>query len=969
MMKKTSMPVEGLYILSFFILMTLAGSTLYLYINAQSTASDYRINAAGLLEQAESLRNYIDQERRYILETVVFFLGSQSGIPNIDEFSNINLSLMSQNPDSEACYDELLSRLEIVTGEMMTRCAKSDMFEYPDQCGVWKCDNYMYSYAECSDIDPFIARVCCKQAVKGNNPLINYQDAINAGGTATGYVCHEGCLITFNDTLPNKCTNRDSCGALWCKENNLEVPETFSGIPYYYKMGEPLVTKNGYPITYEEGEGGKYCISGLVYNPEYPYNQSSICRNLFDESKKTDLINNLVELSNKYFGMLSPNFKQKVESSYDTDLDVSFAMHYLGCNKEYCEFSWMPIGNNEAGFVGKGSQGRPLVEFSTEFLSHYYMPIPLEEMVETVNQIVDDKLVVDFMMSKLRDITLNRRSDYERKQAEGPENWYNIIAKELGVNCTGVPQKNAGKTLLENKGLEAWYYDNSSCGQDPWNNDCNYECLMQFMSSELYFSIRNPLNASMINLPGKDKYLLRPNYRFIYNSLGGVFYPENNIGLDSVSSGGVYLKPGYKYHVFVKAEKPLNATIKIIDDGFSKAYNYSSRGESYDLLSKIEIGNCVHHNPYHEGADDMPYNDRLVCCMPEDIVEDESGVWCEGGGHENAYCTERHPNYGKSHHMNPCTYSPTSNPVTGADYYGQLDYQAAALKLGGPVIVEVKCKSNDGCNMSRVELLRVEYTNTIKETGSYEYYKNTSDCSDGMGEVELEYYNMDKEELYYTALCMRGLGFSWAYIYENETVFWDSFTQEFSKNDINKINELVYEHPPCVDENNIVRYGGSCTRGHPTHSKIIPEQGLPLDYYSINEYYDKIDLAEGSFNISKNFTSTLNLEYFAGIRERLYELNKNKSYMAYPVKWNFAYRDAFMYDQTDVGGDSKCGIRLDDVDGRRYPDCHCRKCGTYHGCILDFSSLTGQDMVEYLYNTIGIFTNQEYLDNEVVDYS
>ena len=147
----------------------------------------------------------------------------------------------------------------------------------------------------------------------------------------------------------------------------------------------------------------------------------------------------MIELSNKYFNYLSPTFRKNVERVFDVGLSTSFAMHFLGCDEDYCEFSWIPFGEDEQSFTGRGTAGKPLVDFTTNFVSHFQMPIPLESMVTTVNEIVEEDLFVGFMMSQIGNITVALEPELGSLVRDGPSGWRKRMGTELGINCDGEP--------------------------------------------------------------------------------------------------------------------------------------------------------------------------------------------------------------------------------------------------------------------------------------------------------------------------------------------------------------------------------------------------------------------------------------------------------------------------------------------------------------------------------------------------
>ncbi|MBN1923319.1 MAG: hypothetical protein JW791_00990 [Nanoarchaeota archaeon] len=519
MKKRAEIPVGGLYIVAFLILLGLAGMSLYLFLNGQSTAIDYRISAASILQISEEYQKFIDQERRFVIETVLFFLGSQGGVENVAEYNSVNLETVSDtaNPDydiqARACYDILNSKIPSPSSELISRCFKDNpnLFFNPESQGLWKCDNQMYSYQTCTTIPTMVAKLCCENT----DTLISYTSLktnFDNGneGTANGFSCHQGCLNAFG--VESSCSNLDYCGALWCKSNNLEIPETYSGVPYYYKIGD---TNPGY-----------YCASSYTFTPENYYDNGT----LWEGADTSDIINQLVSLANNYFYKPSPEFSSYLATYFGSKAEVTFQLEFRGCSDIMCEFAWVPYGASTQGFIGRGSGGVPMMEFSSQLVSLQNIPIPVQDMIDFSKNIILQEEIKNYLVSSLENMVFNPHYDADPVNKKSMKDWKNDFGSEVfDINCGGAAVAGAGE-LRTTSVFDI--YDDSGCGEDPYNNDCSYDCLMQHASNELYMSTSNPF---VYDRSDAYDYKLRPIFRFIKSSLGasistGISVPPNTCG-------------------------------------------------------------------------------------------------------------------------------------------------------------------------------------------------------------------------------------------------------------------------------------------------------------------------------------------------------------------------------------------------------------------------------------------------------
>ncbi|MFA5333726.1 MAG: hypothetical protein WC376_04495 [Candidatus Nanoarchaeia archaeon] len=466
-MKKTAIPVEAFYILAYLILMSLAGATLYFYIESQSLGPNYRISAASIIEESESIKKLVDQERLFVLETVIFFLGSQGGVVNLNEYNDYNISLIPASDSATlSCLNNLksLNNNQYPTKEISSRCITNlDYYLNPESIGAWKCDDKTRYYATCSNIGNF--KVCCESFNIANQ----------------GFNCHEACLSALDFDVSN-CQDKTFCGALWCKENNLEIPESFQGVQYYYKISQK--------------HPGFFCPSPISYNPEYSYASGVFWQGL----DKNSIMKNLIDLSNKYFYLPNPNFKSYISRVYQKDLKIAFQLIYKGCTQESCEFSWVPSGESTQSFEITGLGGIPMVRMSSDILSLQSINIPLLDMIDYSREIIEGRKIEDFFSSTLSDNVLVKHDSNLLPINNLPKDWKNYFSKYSGTNDYG------------------GVYDDSKCGQDYLNNN-DYECLMQHVSTKLYSAISAPMKSER---ESGMEFSLRPVFNFISSSLGGV---------------------------------------------------------------------------------------------------------------------------------------------------------------------------------------------------------------------------------------------------------------------------------------------------------------------------------------------------------------------------------------------------------------------------------------------------------------
>jgi hypothetical protein len=462
-MKKSEIPVEGFYILAYLVLMSLAGATLYFYIEAQSLGPNYRISAASIIEESESIKKLIDQERLFVLETVMFFLGSQGGVDQIDEYNAYNESKATKDSATNTCLENLKSLNSglFPSKEITSRCITNKNFYYnPESLGVWKCDDKTRYYTTCEDIANY--GKCCESVSSGK-----------------GYNCHEACLLALGFNT-SKCYDKTFCGALWCKEDNLEIPETFQGVQYYYKISQK--------------HPGYFCPSPLSYNPEQYYGPGEFWKGLDSNL----IIKNLIDLSNKYFYLLNPNFRSYISSVYQKDLKIAFQLNYKGCSKTSCEFSWVPYGEVSQDFEITGLGGIPMVKMSSDVLSLQSINIPLLDMIDYSKEIIKGRKIEDFFSNTLKDNVLVKVDTTSLPINIIPQDWVNHFSKFLGTNDYG--------------GL----YDDSNCGLDYMTNN-DYGCLMQHVSTKLYSTISTPMQS---NRESGINFNLRPVFNFVISSLG-----------------------------------------------------------------------------------------------------------------------------------------------------------------------------------------------------------------------------------------------------------------------------------------------------------------------------------------------------------------------------------------------------------------------------------------------------------------
>ncbi|MDD2679140.1 MAG: hypothetical protein PHS81_04625, partial [Candidatus Nanoarchaeia archaeon] len=485
-MKKTEIPVESLYILSFLVLMSLAGTSLYFYMEGQSTARNYRMSAALILEESESLKLMVDQERQFVLETVIFFLGSQGGVANIAEYNEYNLTLI----DSEGGSDlECINAMKEMAGgiypspEVLSMCVKNpENYNHQDNIGAWKCDDMIYSYEVCTEYEKdgisMNPSICCES---GNE------------------ICNEGCLSAIGFDAENYCAKKTYCGALLCKENFLEIPESYTGVQYYYKIGEQ--------------SPGYSCESILSFNPELNYDEQE----LWTGADSSEVIANLIDLSNKYFYLPHPDFTSYIRRVYDIDLKLAFQLKYKGCNNRFCEFAWVPYGDYEQGFTARGVGGIPLMTVSSELISLQMLEVPMLDMLEYSKSMIEQKEITSYFAQALQNQTMIIRENVGYFNLPQPSDWKTTLSQTLGISPDNSTTLSSTKSMI---------YDDYYCEENPYNTT-NYECIMQHASTKIYETIKNPIRVQRND--GYD-YQLRPVFNFIKTSIGASVQGINTCG-------------------------------------------------------------------------------------------------------------------------------------------------------------------------------------------------------------------------------------------------------------------------------------------------------------------------------------------------------------------------------------------------------------------------------------------------------
>lgn len=886
-MKKSAIPVGGLYIVAFVVLMSLAGMSLYLFLESQSISSDYRIAAASLTQVTESLKNIIDQERLYVVETVLFFIGSQSGIENVADYNRLNSTLAGADNEVRACIEKLNERLGAASEELLSRCGRSNSAVYNNEesIGAWKCDDQMYSYSQCNSITKLGAKLCCEQGATDT-----YYN-MDPNARVTGYVCHQGCITALEGEEAN-CFGLDNCGALWCKENNLEIPETYTGVPYYQR----LIIDSG------QAGPGYYCLSSELFTPEQTYNHISITQSLTTQ----EVINELIELANDYFYLPTPSFKNYLQNEFNTEIDIAFQLEFVGCNEDVCEFTWVPFGNTEQTFIGRGVGGVEMIEFSAEFLSQLTVQIPIEDMIDSSTELINSGEIKNYFANSLRDLTLNRGFS-NSKNMPALSDWNTIYGESLGVDCNGPDGKSGEQALIDSE-YDGWFYDDSGCGQYPWNNSCSYNCLMQWVNTEIYNTINEPMTFDRES--GYD-YSLRPVMRFVENSMGTSITPSETSF--TVLAGD--------YHVFVRGTGNVDTTITI--DGQDIDFSHSGTGDFYETATGIWEGTCAKRINIDSASDLDEF--EIGCC---DNIDNDNV--CIGNFYSNIYCSDSFGygfnSIGKACNMNN----------------GNVDYNREMIILTeGTHNITI----TNSANIETIDILRIRYDNSFEtitdETGtirggSMEYYTDTEDCESPQGDNFVEYNELSDEELWYSMLCLRGQQVSWEDIILDFTGLYNEFFDSFSENDAIDIDDFINTYGVYVaepDENSNVSL------------LIFNEESYALE--GLNEINEELVYNE----------SEVELEFLSSVEEQLYEIGLNSSYLSLPMKWVFAYNDQFMFDQTMVNSpeDEGCNLQYADVGGESFPDCGCQTCEASAVCDFDFSNIPTSSLQNELYDFIEIF--------------
>lgn len=989
-MKKSEIPVEGLYILAFLVLISLAGTSLYFYLEGQSTARDYRISVGKILEESESIKILIDQERQFVLETVVFFLGSQGGVANIGEYNEYDLTKIGSSGVAYDCIEAMknLNNGIYPSSEVLSKCLTSkNYFKYTDGLGAWKCDNYLYSYEYC---DFSTQSLCC---LAGNK------------------ICHEGCLHALGYDL-NQCYDKRYCGALWCKENNLEIPETYQGVQYYSKISNKMP--------------GYFCDSIISYDAEKNYNSL-----VWDGIDSTTIINNLIKLSNEYFYMPFPKFSEYLKDIYKKDLKLTFQLNFKGCNNELCEFSWVPYENSNQKFSVKGLNGIPIVELSNEILSLQSLKVPIFDMIKISKDFVQNQEIKSTFSNLLKDnVFLQKNVNFDK--IKYPAEWKNDFSSNLGINENN--RINGTDSSVKKYDI----YDNSICGDYPFNNT-EYDCMMQHVSTKIYNTISNPM---VIEKPGIN-YYLRPVFNFVKTSLGAnikisekpfcgnsnceygettsncitdcpiktvsyLIYSEdyscgeadalkstiqsttyftspynegvntnNNIishllsdleekrcltdldFLDEISFS-VNLDSG-KYSMFLKGEGNLTVNLNIINAGENNQFNINinskqnSGDEYYEQVKKIsdEYGRCAYNYYNKSNIKNLIFYENMGCCKIEDYSV--SGGYCKNDVLKNNYCESVNSKNGRSQTGAYC--------LIDNSLGGDIDYNENLININaGEVTFEI---SNYKGLIKEIDFIRMDYDNTypiktvssngISRTigGSLEYYSNTEDCTSAMGTTAITYDSMDDNELWYSMLCLRVQGKNWVNIIENYTAMYSKFKQVFSSNPNNIKNEIdnfikTYDFDKTYDTTAKKLYvtfkpctTNNCGIMNLEGGKIAYEYSTPFISYAIDD----------------------------SILQRLIEIQTQTSYLPLPIKWIFAYNDKVTLDQSNINTDYDANCNLNyNYEKTWMPDCGCKlNCQENYQCVFDFNDLPIDNLFDQLYHFKAIFIdNQDYKTNGVV---
>ncbi len=901
---RSSLPIGNLYIVAFIILAMYAGMSIYLMVSSQSNSANYRISAASILKSSEELKRTIDEERRYVIETVLYFIGSQGGVDNIQEYNSLDLDKLSNDQEAMDCIATLKEVVSSPSQELLSFCTNNrDVFSYPDSQGVWKCDFDFYAYQQCSGISQFAAKLCCDSAYYGGKKITSYRNIVTYDQKdVVGYGCHENCLFALGIDYREKCSNLDYCGALWCRDNNFYIPETYEGVPYYYKIGD--------------SGPGYFCPTYYTFSPERRYDEGVMWEGVDPDY----LINKLVDLSNKYFYQPNPSFENYLKSHFGSDLTLSFTLDFKGCTNESCRFDWVPYLDSSEKFVGRGIGGVPMVEFTTSLFSSQTVPVPIEDMIDQIRSIIVDKNISNYLGNRLQNMVFYRVEDANAPDEYSINDWNNIIGRNVfDIDCGSAPVLDGNDMTNDTFPI----YDSRYCGDDPYHNNCNYNCLMEHASTSLYLASSDPLTYDRDE--GYD-YLLRPIFRYVKTSLGASFQPT---GIGPVH---LYLAPG-NYNIFVRGKGQSSITLRIAGKEYS--FSHSEDGEYYESISSThQLGVCSHKKWDGNIDSYLAYG-----CCPIDEYDVASGT-CNVDPFENDYCSSMFEGNGATEYGTSCF-------VDG----GAVDYRDSFDLSNYIDSIEVVSVEGD---IEEVDILRVNFDNTFSTTvhngnirgGSYEYYKDTEDCVNPLGPESISYDEFSDDEIWYTMLCLRAKGNDWPTIIDDYTYAFYRFEEIPSYSDeADKIDEFLSNYPSiCLED---------------MGEKVLVRFNSPECEGTVVSLSSK----KGNAVSGAPFTATS-----TPAEERLYEIKRNSSYISLPIRWNFAYRDVAEFNQELFGEDSSCSLDYEDIDGAEpFPDCSCKSCEDSKMCVFDFSSIPVSMLRNYLYDFDSIFFNTQYKARGVVE--